>query len=173
MKILEVVKYIQMQGYYTTSGTKFSGKNIFIWFKCKVLKSTTPELRCFYFANLRCAINGIFQKHTGHSTKLRLNLWQLTIAACCIGDHGVLYTRGGKWHQKRSQGCHLPPKVYKTHGPRHSRQQLFCYAMVRTYFKFSSWISSIRLLPLKLLTSHWRKYFINLRFTIFKMVHWR
>ena len=45
-----------------------------------------------------------------------------TIVARVDGIHGVLYTRGGKWHPRRSQGCHLPPRVYKTHGPQSSQR---------------------------------------------------
>ena len=51
-----------------------------------------------------------------------LAVWHYTIiVARCDGIHGVLYTRGGKWHPRRSRGCHLPPRVYKTHGPQSQR----------------------------------------------------
>ena len=36
-----------------------------------------------------------------------------TVVARCDGIHGFLYTRG--------EGCHLPPRVYKTHGPQSQR----------------------------------------------------
>ena len=47
-------------------------------------------------------------------------MYHNTIVARCDGVHGVLYTRGGKWH-RGEPGCHLPPRVYKTHGPQSQR----------------------------------------------------
>ena len=57
-----------------------------------------------------------------------------TIVARCDGVHGVLYTRGGKWHPRQSQGCHFPSRVYKTHGPQSQRATIvllyLCYIII-------------------------------------------
>ena len=61
------------------------------------------ELLCHY-KNEASGLAPISQKPRLFST-----VHQYTIASCCDGVHGVLYTRGGKRHPSRSRGCHFPP----------------------------------------------------------------
>ena len=52
-----------------------------------------------------------------HHTAITLDIIQLLHAVTGSMAFSVLYTQGGKWHPRQSRGCHLPPRVYKTHGP--------------------------------------------------------
>ena len=75
-------------------------------------------LLCFPYFHISASSLG---KHFIHIKAIdyiqECNIIQYTIVACCDGIHGVLYTRGGKWHPRPSRGCQLPPRVYKTHIP--------------------------------------------------------
>ena len=58
--------------------------------------------------------------------------WPLNNCLLCSGPWCFVYRRS----QMAPARVPLPLSVYKTHGPRLSKQQLFYYAMVITYFKF-------------------------------------